>query len=292
MDRYVILEGLTFGSLYALVAVSFNVLYRPTNVFNFAQGELVMLGGMLGATAIASFGFPWPAAALVAVVVVAAIAFAEERIAVTPVLRRSSTSTSWVITTLAVSLIIANIVGRVWDTDPREVAAPFPLSNQPRTILGTEITTFQIALVLVTVAIVVGVERLYRTRSGKAILAVAEDRDAALLRGIDPEKLTRWSFLVGGALAALAGLLAAPLLFASITLGPLLLSKGFIAAAAGGIGDNRGALIAGWVIGTAEAVGARLFSPGLSLAFTFGLLLVILMVRPEGLLGHGEARRV
>jgi branched-chain amino acid transport system permease protein len=292
MDLDVLVHGITNGSLYALVAVGFNILYRPTNVFNFAQGDLVMLGAMFSASLLGIAGMPWYAAAAIAIAGVAAIALLEERIAVAPILRRSATGTGWVITTLAFSLIVANMVGRVWGPDPILVKPPPPFSLDMFEVAGARISSYHIALVLLTAVLVLGVEQFYRTRAGKAVLAVAEDRDAALLRGIDPDRLSRWSFCLGGGFAALTGLLAAPLLYASTNLGPSLLLTGFEAAALGGIGNNRGALLAGYILGLAEASGAALLSPGYQQAVTFVLVLGILLVRPQGLFGQPEARTV
>ena len=122
MDLDLLVGGLTAGSLYALVAMGFNVLYRPTNVFNFAQGDLVMLGAMLGATLMTMAGLPWFAGAGLAMLGVAVLALVEERIAVAPVLERSATGHGWVITTLAVSMIFANVVGLFWGPDASQRA--------------------------------------------------------------------------------------------------------------------------------------------------------------------------
>ncbi len=292
MDLDLIPAGLTAGSLYALVAMGFNILYRPTNVFNFAQGDLVMLGAMVGATVMAVAGLPWLAGAAAAMLCVAVLALVEERVAVAPVLKRSAHGHSWVITTLAISMIIGNLVGRIWGPDPIAVKPPAPLSTETFDLLGMAVSSYQLALIAITLLLVLGVEAFYRTRSGKAVMAVAEDRDAALLRGIDPDRLSRWSFFLGGAVAALTGILAAPLVYASTGLGPSLLLKGFAAAAVGGIGNNRGALLAGYIIGMAEAVGAAVLSPGYQLAMIFAVMLVILLIRPHGLFGSAEARTV
>ena len=288
----VLLNGITAGSVYALVAVSFNILYRPTNVFNFAQGDFVMLGAMIAATALGAFRLPWLAGAAIALSIVGVLGLLEERVAVAPILRRSGTGTAWIISTLAYSLIIANLVGHVWGPDPIKVKPPWPLSVETFEWGGLRVSSYQLALIVGAVLAVLGIERAYRTRAGKAIVAVAEDRDAALLRGIDPERLSRWSFFLGGAFAALTGLLAAPLLYASTGLGPLLLLKGFEGAAVGGIGDNRGALLAGYLLGITEAIGATVLSPAYQTASTFALLLVILLIKPQGLFGQPETRRV
>lgn len=292
MDLDLFVGGLTAGSLYALVAMGFNILYRPTNVFNFAQGDLVMLGAMLGATVMTVLGMPWFVGAALAMLAVAVLAFIEERIAVAPVLNRSATGHGWVITTLAVSMIFANLVGLAWGPDPIAVKPPAPLSTETFDLLGANVSSYQIAIVVLTLALILGVEAFYGTRAGKAVLAVAEDRDAALLRGINPNRLSSWSFFLGGAIAALTGVLAAPLLYASTGLGPALLLKGFAAAAVGGIGNNRGALLAGYIIGIAEALAAAVLSPGYQLAATFAVMLVILLIRPHGLFGRAEARAV
>jgi len=292
MDPDLIARGLTAGSLYALVAVGFNILYRPTNVFNFAQGELVMVGAMIGASAMTMYNLPWALAVVLAMAGVAILGFVEEKIAVAPVLNRSATGHGWVITTLAFSLIITNLVGRLWGPDPVLVKPPAPLSMTTFNVLGMNLSSYQIVLVVVTIALVLGVERFYQTRSGKAVMAVAEDRDAALLRGINPNRLSSWSFALGGAVAALAGILAAPILYASTSMGPALLLKGFAAAAVGGIGSNRGALLAGYIIGLTEAFAAVTLSPGYQLAASFAVMLVILLVRPHGLFGRAEARVV
>jgi len=292
MDLDLLVGALTAGSLYALVAMGFNILYRPTNVFNFAQGDLVMLGAMFGATFITLLGLPWFVGAALAMLAVAALALIEEKIAVAPVLSRSATGHGWVITTLAVSMIFANLVGLGWGPDPIAVPPPAPLSTETFELFGVNISSYQIAVMVITVVLVLGVEAFYGTRSGKAVLAVAEDRDAALLRGINPNRLSSWSFFLGGGVAALTGVLAAPVLYASTGLGPALLLKGFAAAAVGGIGNNRGALLAGYIIGIVEAVAAALLSPGYQLAATFAVMLAILLIRPHGLFGRAEARAV
>jgi branched-chain amino acid transport system permease protein len=292
MDIDVLAHGIVAGSLYALVAVSFNILYRPTNVFNFAQGELVMLGAMIFASLTSLAGMPWLVAFAGTLIAVGCIGLIEERIAVAPILARSQTGTGWVITTLATSLIISNLVGRFWGPDPILVKPPALLSMESLDILSSRISSYEIALILVTLVLVAIVERIYRTLKGKAVMAVAEDREAALLRGIDPGSLGRWSFFLGAAFAAMTGILAAPILYASTSLGPDLLLKGFAAAAVGSIGNNRGALIAGYVIGVTEAVGASLLSPGYQEAVIFIVVLAVLLLKPEGLFGSPNARTV
>jgi branched-chain amino acid transport system permease protein len=125
----VLVSGLTAGSLYCLVAVGFNVLFRPTKVFNFAQGDFVMIGSMASALLMTQMKWPWLAALAAAMVLVAMLSLLVERFAVAPVLKRSTNGTAWIITTLAVSMIVTNLVGKTWGVEPIVVDAPAPLSN-------------------------------------------------------------------------------------------------------------------------------------------------------------------
>jgi branched-chain amino acid transport system permease protein len=147
-------------------------------------------------------------------------------------------------------------------------------------------------LILVPFVVLAGLTALYRTRSGRAVRAIAEERPGALLRGIDPVALTRSSWFIGGLIGALAGILAAPIMFASVTLGPTLLVKGFMTVAIGGVGNNKGALVGGYLIALAEGLMAARVSPDLSSIGTFAVLLVVLLVRPRGIFAEREVSRV
>jgi branched-chain amino acid transport system permease protein len=272
--------------------VSFNILYRPTNVFNFAQGDLVMLGAMVFVTLQAKASLPWQLALLLGVVCVGLVAVVIERVGVAPLLRRSSHGHGWIITTLAFSMIIVNAAGKLWGADPLPVAAPFGLSTEPIEVAGQQVASYQIALVVFTLVLIAGIEALYQTRMGRAVIGVAENRDAALLRGINPATLSIWSFALGGAFAGLVGYLASPILFASTSLGAGLMLKGFAAAALGGLGSNRGALLAGLVIGIAESSSAALLPSGYQNAVILVVVLSVLLVRPQGIFGSVNARAV
>jgi branched-chain amino acid transport system permease protein len=288
----ILISGVPLGCLYGLVAVSYNILYRPTNVFNFAQGDFVMLGALLIAGFLSKQHMGWLVALAGTMAVVGAISILEEAVAVAPVLKRASDSSSWIITTLAISLIINNVVGKYYGSDPVFVPAPWPLSSDIRPLFGIQISTYQLAVVIVSVAVVGLVEALYATRTGRAIRAIAENRDAALLRGINPAALSRWSWFVGGMLAAATGYFAAPLVPMSPALGLAFLVKGFAAAAVGGLGSNKGALIAGIIIGVTEQAGTAFFSAGYQQTVILVMVLLILLVRPQGLYGNASARAV
>ncbi|RZA35225.1 MAG: branched-chain amino acid ABC transporter permease [Lysobacteraceae bacterium] len=293
MDLTMLVQGLTVGSIYALAAVSINIVYRATNTFNLAQGGLVMLGAIICSTFLVKLGFPWYAAAAVALVVVALISWLTDLIAVAPVLRRpGGGGHGWIVSTLAVSMIIDDLVGKLVGPDPVPVRAAPPFSTRALFPPEMQFSSYQLALIVFTLLLVGGTDLFYRTRTGKAILAISEDREASLLRAIDPRRLAATSFLLSGVVAAIAGVLAGPILFASIALGAAMLIKGFMAAALGGIGFNRGAIVGGYVLGLVEVVTATYLSPGYQHAVSFVVVLMVLLVRPQGLFGRASMRAV
>jgi branched-chain amino acid transport system permease protein len=287
-----IVQGVTMAAIYTVVAVSFNVIYRPTNIFNFAQGDLLVIAALLAATLVRSFGVPWYAAAAIAIAVVVIVSLAIYALAVAPVIAKSAHGSGWIITTLAASIIIHEITEKIAGSDPRVLAAPPPLDVRLVDFGAFHASTYQFALVGFTCLLVLAAELIYRTRGGRAIQAIAEDREASLLRGIDPKRMTQLSFAIGGAVAAISGILAAPLLFASTALGWTLLIKGFLVVAIGGIGSNRGAIAAAVIIAMIETAGARVLTPALQDTVTFVAALCILLVRPEGLAGAVTGRRM
>lgn len=292
MDLSLLVQGLVAGCIYALAGISLNILYRPTNTFNFAQGSLLMIGAMVCAALLSTGQLSWYEAALAAMSLVALIALIEYAVAIAPVVKRSGHGAGWIISTLAVSLILDDAVGKWFGPDPLLVKPPPPTTTEMHAFGTLEINSYQLTVFAATAAVVAATAWFYSRRTGKAIIAIAEDRDAALLRGIDPGRLAMLSFVVSGLLAAAAGILAAPMMYASPALGPLLLIRGFEAVAIGGVGSNRGALIAGCLLGVVEVVGGALLSPGYQSATTFVLMLAILLMRPQGLFGNTTMRTI
>lgn len=285
--------GLTMGAIYAMVAVSFNVAYKPTNVFNMAQGELVMLGAMFAWILMTKQGLPWILGLVLVMVGVALIGLFEERVAVATLIKRPSHHHGWIISTLAFSIIILNVGDHIWGTDA-QVVPPVPGASLDTVQWGSlTFSTQQVGVILIAAASIFVVEWVYRrTLPGKAVLAVAEDRDAARLNGISPSRLTMTSFALAAAYAALTGAVAAPLLLASTSIGLALLVKGFMALAIGGVGSNWGALAAGLLIGIVESISSVSLTPGYRQLLLLGVVLVVLLARPFGLFGRGAVREV
>ena len=285
--------GITMGAIYAMVAVSFNIAYKPTNVFNMAQGELVMMGAMLAWTLMTVHGLPWIVGLAGVMAAVAAVGLLEERVAVAVLLKRPSHHHGWIISTLAFSIIVINVGDRLWGTDP-QVVPPIPGTSLDTVQWGAlTFSTQQVGVIVVAILSIAVVEAVYRyTLPGKAVLAVAEDRDAARLHGISPSRLTMTSFALAAAYAALTGVVTAPLVLASTSIGLGLLVKGFMALAIGGVGSNWGALIAGVVLGCVESLSSVSLTPGYRQLLLLGVVLVLLLVRPFGLFGRRSVREV
>ncbi|VTU33734.1 MULTISPECIES: branched-chain amino acid ABC transporter permease [unclassified Variovorax] len=293
MDPSYVIQGLTIGSIYALVGVSINIVYRPTNTFNVAQGNLVMVGAVLCATLLAKFGVAWYLAAGISLAVIALVSWVIHWQAVAPVLRqRGGGAHGWIVSTLAASMIIEDIVGKLVGPDPRPLPAPPLLSTASMLKNGVLVSSYQVALIILVLILVIAAEQFYRTRTGKAILAIAEDRDASLLRGIDPGRLAAVSFALSGLVAAAAGVLAGPIVFASVSIGAVMLIKGFEAAALGGIGNNYGSVVGGYMLGMVEVFASAALSPGYQDAASLAMFLLVLLIRPQGLFGRQVLRTV
>lgn len=288
-----LVNGVAIGCIYAMVGIGLNIAYKPTNVFNLAQGEFVMLGAMLGWLFMSGVGLPWIIAVVVVIVLVGLFGMFEERVAVAPHFKAGAQHHGWLISTLAFSIIIINVADRVFRADPQYMA-PVPGTSTTSVVLGPlTYNTHQIAIVVLTLLSIVGLDWFYnKTMIGKSISAVSEDQEGARLNGISPAYITMLSFGAGAAYCAAAGLLAAPLLFASTSLGLMLLVKGFMAMAVGGVGSNWGTLVGGVLIGCVESVGSLYLSTGARLVLLLLLLLGLLLVRPQGLMGKPLGRTV
>jgi len=288
-----LVSGLTTGAIYAMVGVSLNIAYKPTNVFNMAQGGLIMLGMMFTWVLLSVLGLPWILGVPLAMAIVAAVGLVEERIAVAPLHNVAGHSHAWVITTLAFSIILVNAADQIWGADPRYVA-PMPgtsLTHHRFGIVG--FNTAQIAIIVIAFASIWLVEYFYHhTRLGRAVLAVSEDSDGARLCGINPLRLTMGSFAAGGAFAALTGAIASPILFASTEFGLDLLIKGFIALAIGGLGSNWGALAGAILIACIETLSSVYLSPGMRQIALLAVFLAVLLMRPNGMFGRPGGREV
>jgi len=286
-----VVTGIAVGSVYGLVALGYTVVYAATRVFNLAQGNLLTVGVLLAYYLLAVKSWAGIAALLAIVGSVAAISIIEERTVVRPALRRAD-SIGWFITTLAFGNIVFNVYTHIYgNQEARAVPSPLPSSAVH---IGSVVISPQELLALGSLlALTAAIELFYlRTWWGQAMRAVAEDRDAASLRGIDPGRIGMLAFLLGGAIAGIAGFVLAPILFSDVNIGLGVSLKGFIAIAIGGFGSIRGALVGAWLLGVSEQVMDLHASASYEPLAGLGLLILVLLVRPTGLFGAAMEREV
>jgi branched-chain amino acid transport system permease protein len=285
MVQSIILSGLAIGCIYALIGVTYNVMFSASRVFSFTAGTLGMLGGVLGSLFITQYGLP-VVVGLVAVLAAGGIfGIVTEILAVRPVLR-SIEQHLYVLSTLALALMVQQFTAIEWGTDAR----PFPrLLDIARGDFDQQYWLPMLACVVV----IVGLELLYRhTLIGHAFLAIAEDTYAARALGLPERRLRMASFALAGAIGALAGFAGGELLLAFFGTAPMLTFYGFIPVALGGMGNNRGAVAAGLLLGIFQQAANFLVGGIFASVAVFAVFIVVLLARPEGLAGAALQRRV
>ena len=281
-------SGLTVGAIYALVALGFTLIYNASDIINFAQGEFVMLGGMI-TVFMALAGIPLPLAALVAVVVTTCVGLALHRFAVEPA--RGASPVVLIMITIGASVFLRGVAQIVFDK--RFHSLP-PLFGADPIQLGGAAILPQSFVVLVGATVIVILLWLFveRTLLGKAVIATAANRLAARLIGIDTRRIVDFSFAVSAAIGATAGILITPITLTSYDVGTLLALKGFAAAMLGGIGSPLGAVVGGLLIGMIEALSAGYISSSYKDAAAFLIILIVLVFMPQGLFGQAKVERV
>jgi branched-chain amino acid transport system permease protein len=281
----IILSGLAIGCIYALIGIAYNVMYSASRVFSFTAGTLGMVGGVLGSWFILRLGLPIWAGFLLALAGGALLGFVTEILAVRPVLK-SLDQHLYVLSTLALALIVQQFTAIEWSTE----AQPFPR------IFPFERSNFdqQFWLPMIACAVtIVGLEMLYRrTMLGHAFLAIAEDNYAARALGLPERNLRMASFAIAGVIGALAGFAGGQMLLAFFANAPLLTFYGFVPVALGGMGNNRGAVVAGLGLGLFQQAANFLVGGIFASVAVFAVFILVLLVRPEGLAGAVVGRRV
>lgn len=283
-----LLSGVTVGAVYALVALGFTLIYNASDVVNFAQGEFVMLGGMITFFAWQA-GIPLPLAALLAILAAAVVGVLLNKLAIEPA--RGAPVASLIIITIGASIFLRGSAQLVFDKQLHRF--PSFSGDDPLRIFGATMLPQGLWVIAGAVAIFLALWLFFaRTLTGKAVLATANNRIAASLVGINPNHMMTLSFAVSAAIGALAGVLVTPITLTSYDLGVAMALKGFAAAMLGGMGVPGGALVGGLLLGLIEALTAGYVSSVYKDAVAFVLILAILFVRPQGLLGRKAMDRV
>jgi branched-chain amino acid transport system permease protein len=283
-----LMSGVTVGAVYALVALGFTIIYNASDVVNFAQGEFVMLGGMLTVMGYAS-GLPLPVAALVAIAITAAAGVALNKLAIEPA--RGAPVVSLIIITIGASIFIRGVSQIVFGKQLHRF--PSFSGDAPIPVLGATILPQGLWVIAGGLAVFFGLWLFFtRTLTGRAVLATANNRMAAQLVGINTRYVMSLSFALSAAIGALAGVLVTPITLVSYDIGISLALKGFAAAMLGGMGNPKGALAGGLLLGLMEALTAGYISSQYKDAAAFVVILGVLFFMPQGLFGTKTTERV
>jgi branched-chain amino acid transport system permease protein len=281
-------SGLTVGAVYALVALGFTLIYNASDVINFAQGEFVMLGGMI-TVFLGLAGVPLPLAACLAVVATVAVGVALYRFAVEPA--RGAGAVVLIIITIGASIFLRGAAQVIFDK--RFHSLPPWFEGDAIRVGGAAILPQSLVVLAGAVVIVVLLWAFIdRTLIGKAIVATSANELAARLSGINTRAIVGFSFAISAAIGAFAGVLITPITLTSYDVGTLLALKGFAAAMLGGIGSAAGAVAGGLILGLLEAFAAGYLSSQYKDAVAFLIILLVLLAMPRGLFGKASVERV
>ncbi len=284
-----LITGLTVGSTYGLTALGFTIIFNTTGVINFAQGEFVMLGGMASVFFMRWLGLPEPAAIVLAVAVTTAVGGLVERLAIRPV--RDCPAINLVIITIGLAILIRGAAMLVWGKDT--YALPPFSGDAPIPFLGAALMPQSLWVLALSLLILAGLKAFFSgTIHGKAMLACSHDPKAASLVGIGVQRMVMLSFMISALVGALGGAILAPITLTSFDVGVMLGLKGFAACILGGLGNPFGAAAGGLILGVLESLGAGLISSGYKDALAFVILLALLFLKPSGLFGQKDVKRV
>ena len=280
-----LVSGLSLGSIYAIIALGYTMVYGIAKMLNFAHGDVIMVGGYMSFVATTHLGWPPLASILLAMLVCTLLGVTIERLAYKPL--RAAPSLAVLITAIGVSYLLQNAALLIWSSNPKSFTSVVSLPSLK--LFNGELTIPSVALVTIAACFVIIIVLSFiigNTKIGKAMRAVSEDKEAAQLMGISINQTISVTFAIGSALAAIAGVLlssAYPILMP--TTGAMPGIKAFTAAVFGGIGSIPGAFWGGLLLGLVEIFGKAYISSLLSDAIVFSILILVLLVKPTGLMG-------
>ncbi|EON12755.1 MULTISPECIES: branched-chain amino acid ABC transporter permease [Pandoraea] len=286
-----LVAGLGLGSMYGLMALGFHLTFAVSATVNFAQGSSMMLGAVLAYTFAQTLGWPMPLAIVAALVLCAVYGLVVERLAVQPFVRRGSSA--WLMATVALGIVLDNVVMLTFGTEPRSLPSSLAQSSLQIGDAGLGVYPLQLVIPVVGLALAGALHYvLRRSRWGVAMLAVVQNRDAARLMGIPIQRTIAGAFAVSTLLAGVAGVLIAPLFNVQADMGTVFGLKAFAVAILGGLSSAWGVMIAGLLFGVSEAMITATLGSSYTQIITFGLVIVLLAMRPEGMFGRAEVRKV
>jgi branched-chain amino acid transport system permease protein len=278
-----LVNGIALGSVYSLVALGLTLVYGVLKVPNFAHGALYMAGAYVAFVVLTRLGYPYVVAVVAAVAVVALLGAAMERVVFRPLEGR--TPVHAMIAALGLLFFLEGVADVIWGPDFRQVPTPLDGVVSVGTVNITEQRVLVIIAAVVTMLGLYGL--LKRTLVGMSIEAMAQDREGALLVGIDTRRVALITFALSGALAAIAGSLIAPLVLVFPTMGAVIVLKAFVIVILGGMGSVPGAIVGGYLLALAETMAGTSVAFAFSELIAFAMLVLVLVVKPTGLFAKG-----
>ena len=285
-----LINGLNLGSIYALMALGYTMVYGIAKMLNFAHGDIIMVGAYTLSVAVSTLKFPPALAVIVSMAVCSLLGITVEKIAYKPL--RNASPLTVLITAIGVSYFLQSLALLIFGSNQRKVESV--ISVKPMKLGNIDITGESAVTIGVTVIIMIGLTLfINKTKTGRAMLAVSEDKGAAQLMGVNVNRTISITFAIGSALAAVAGVLfTSSYGFVGPYTGSLPGIKAFVAAVLGGIGSVPGAMLGGILLGIIESLAKAYISTQLADAIVFGVLIVVLLVKPTGLLGKKRMEKV
>lgn len=284
-----LVSGLALGCIYGLIALGFVLIYKATEVINFAQGDLMMLGGFIAYTYITVIGLNYWLGFLLAVLTMGLVGMIVERFVIRPIL--GFPLFSIIMVTIGLGFLLRSLAGMIWGTDDLKIEAPF---SQGVLRIGDLVLAYDKLSVIVVTVLLIAVLYLFfnRTRLGTAMRATSENMLAAYYMGIPVKRVVSLVWAISAMVAGVAGVLLAPITFVHSNVGLALGLKAFPAAVLGGFGSIPGALVGGLIIGVVEAMAGFYLPQGWKDVAPYIILLLVLLLRPEGLFGALGRKKV
>jgi branched-chain amino acid transport system permease protein len=286
-----VIAGLATGAIYALAAIGFTLLWQTSQTINFAQGEFVMVPAFFALAGMTALGLPFSLAALFAITCsLALLGVAFKYLIVDPLIGQKGTL-PLVISTIAVALLLKDGAKEFYSAEGQRFPTIFP--DRTLDILGVRLSLAQLGVLIIAVSTILALQYfLARTRTGRQMQATAQNPTVARILGVPVERMILYTFLINAGLAAIASLLISPIYLAKFSNGEVLGLTAFVAAIVGGFNQVRGAIAGGLLVGVLDNLAAVYVSSRYRLAVPLALLVIIILFRPQGLLGRKEERAV
>jgi branched-subunit amino acid ABC-type transport system permease component len=276
--------GLAFGMVYGLVALGFTMIIRALDLVNFAHGETMMIGGLVGFSLAVGVGLPFAVTMVLATLAAGTFGVASGVLIFQPLRSNGSPIINMMIATIGLSILLQNAARVIWGSRAQEF--PPVYGSGTYDVGGILVPPYVPWVLAVGIVLMVALHAFfYRTPTGIAMRGASEDPNTARLMGINPNRMILYTLGISGALGGLAGVLIAPIIFASFDMGIVIGIKAFAAATIGGLGSLPGAIVGGIIVGLVETLGAATVDSAYKDAFAYGLLILVLLIRPRGLFG-------